>query len=184
MASSTKQTRRASKAGSITNGSPASRRPSPTRIARNDKGQAKAKLNSLGIDEVCSDILAGASLTSIAAALGVGLATLVEWLAADPERSARARAARALAAIAWDEEAERLLREATDGFALSKAKEIAHHLRWRASKISPSYSEKAEIRAAPVVRPLTVEAGDQSATMQCLREMLEDADARADRAGL
>lgn len=42
-----------------------------------------------------------------------------------------------MAASVWDEKAEQGLEDAADPFELSKHKELAHHYRWRASKIAP-----------------------------------------------
>ena len=37
----------------------------------------------------------------------------------------------------WDERAGDVIQQAADPFELAKAKELAHHYRWRASKIAP-----------------------------------------------
>jgi hypothetical protein len=53
------------------------------------------------------------------------------------------------AAAAYDEQAEQELRSATDLFQLAKARELAQHLRWRASKINPkAYGDRLEVEAA------------------------------------
>lgn len=99
---------------------------------------AAAKLDRFGIDAVCEAIADRESLTSIASRVGVSIGSLITWLDADPERSARAKEARRATARAWDEAAEATLAHAEDEFGLKKARELAHHYRWRASKISPA----------------------------------------------
>lgn len=102
-------------------------------------------LDQAGVDTICSLILDGNTLADIAAGFGVARSTLHYWIAdsAYPERSVRAREARTIAAAAWDEKAEALLRDAKDNFELMKAKELSHHYRWRAKAIAPrDYGDK------------------------------------------
>jgi hypothetical protein len=114
-------------------------------MPRNDKGCAQRKLDALGIDAVCSRIINGETMTAIAKSAGADMATLTVWLAADENRSARAREARIQAARAWDERATEAIERAADPFELSKAKELAHHYRWRASKIAPrDYGDRVQ----------------------------------------
>jgi hypothetical protein len=98
---------------------------------------AREALDAYGIDAVCADILSEASLTTIATSQNVSPGSLLAWIEADPERSARVREARAAMARVWDEKAERRIDGAADEFELKKAKELAHHFRWRASKVAP-----------------------------------------------
>lgn len=82
-------------------------------------------------------------MTAIAGKLGVSFGTLNTWLSAEPERCARAREARIETARLWDEKAEAGIAQAVDAFQLSRAKELAHHYRWRAKAISPrDYGDK------------------------------------------
>ena len=56
---------------------------------------------------------------------------------------ARAREARIHAARIWDEKALSVVEQALDLFELQRAKELAHHYRWRASKTAPKdYGDK------------------------------------------
>lgn len=106
---------------------------------------ARQKVSEFGLDAICDRIAAGGTLTAVAAEIGVGIATLLDWLEDDSERSARMKESRALAARIWDEKAEIGLMVASDPFELSKAKELAHHYRWRAKAISPrEYGEKVQ----------------------------------------
>lgn len=101
------------------------------------------RLDEYGIDAICERIQNMESLTDIARSFGWRNSKIIEWLAADPVRSARAREARASSASQWDDDAMRRIDAATDSFELAKAKEAAHHLRWRASKIAPKeYGDK------------------------------------------
>jgi hypothetical protein len=102
-------------------------------------------------EEIFSLIRAGEMLSAIADKFKVDRTTFFEWLDADKERSVRAREARAKASSAWDEKAERGIANATDAFELAKAKELAHHYRWRASKIAPKlYGDKVQTEVTGV----------------------------------
>lgn len=125
----------------------------------------RAALDALGIDALCERIIGGESMTAIAESAGSSAPVLVAWIAADAERSARAREARTLSARLWDEKAEAEIRQASDVFELSRAKELAHHYRWRGSKIAPKeYGDKLEL------------AGDKSAPLVVQVVRLTDAD--------
>lgn len=93
------------------------------------------------LDDICTRIAGGETMISIATSFGISSGSFSEWCF-KPERSARVRAARELAAYRWDEQAESAIDDARDPFELAKAKEKAHHLRWRSSAISPDYSTK------------------------------------------
>lgn len=99
----------------------------------------------LSEEDVIQDIENGKTLSQIADECGKNRSMLSRWLGADEQRSVRAREARELSAQAHEERAEDEIRAAGDPFALSKAKELAHHYRWRASKIAPKqYGDKLE----------------------------------------
>lgn len=98
-----------------------------------------------GIEAVECALIERKTLTEIAADVGISLGRFWEWLDSNPERSARAREARAKTAAIWDHEATSVIERAGDQFELAKAKELAHHYRWRASKIAPrEYGEKVQ----------------------------------------
>lgn len=116
----------------------------------NGKGEARAKLDAYGVDSLCDDIGQRKSLTAIAKEQGVSIGSLLTWIEANPERSARVREARQAMARVWDEEAEEEIRSAADEFGLRKAKELAHHLRWRASKIGVrEYGDRMQLAGDP-----------------------------------
>ena len=98
---------------------------------------AREAIDAFGLDAVCEAISDRKSLTAIAVEIGVSIGSLLTWVEADAERSARIKDVRAAMARVWDEQAESELRSATDDLGLRKAREIAHHYRWRASKVAP-----------------------------------------------
>lgn len=122
-------------------------------------------LDDIGIDSICASIVDGISMREIAENSGVSQGRLIDWLMSDPERSARAREARARSAAIWDDKAAEEIRLADDPFKLSRAKELAHHFRWRASKIAPrEYGDKLAVGGAadlpPIQQAVQLDAGD------------------------
>ena len=100
------------------------------------------------LEELCDRIEDGESMTDIAHSLGVRGSALTRWLGDSPERSARARESRAKSAATFDGQALKYVLEATDPFSLAQAREVAHHLRWRAAKIAPAdYGDRQTIDA-------------------------------------
>ena len=126
-----------------------------------EKGAKLAACDAMGIDALCEKLIAGVSQTAIAAEIGVSLATLIAWVAADPERSARAREARVASAGNFADRAEEELRRASDPFTLARARELASHYRWKASKASPKdFGDKIEIEQRTTLTDLTEEQLD------------------------
>lgn len=112
------------------------RKPGPTPVSQN-------KCEAFGLDRICELITAGESMTAIAAQIGVHISILIDWNENDPQRFARMRMARQRSARLWDERAERVVAMAGDQFELNKARELAHHYRWRAKAIAPrEYGDK------------------------------------------
>ncbi len=102
-----------------------------------------SKCADFGLDRICDAIANGGSMTAIAVAAGTSVGGLSSWIAADAERSARVREARIVSARVWDEKAEAAIEGAKDAISLGKARELAQHYRWRASKIAPKdYGDK------------------------------------------
>ena len=99
-------------------------------------------LDYFGVEWLCDQIQDGITLTAAAEVAGVARSTLLRWVAADPVRSARVREARQQAGAAWDDLAEQGLKDAKTPHQLAIARELAHHYRWRASKIDPQYKDK------------------------------------------
>lgn len=102
--------------------------------------------NGFDVDAVIAAIYRLESLLEIASKADAPVEALIAWIHADPIRKAQIQEARANAAAFWDEKAEWLLSAAQDEFGLQKAKELASHYRWRASKIAPrTYGDKQKI---------------------------------------
>lgn len=119
---------------------------------------AQEKLDAYGIDAVCAAILHPKSMRAIAEEIGVSQGSLISWIGADPERSARVKEARSQTAQMWDDKATQGIEEASDQFELAKAKELAHHYRWRAAKIAPrEYGDKLAIGGADDLPSVKVE---------------------------
>lgn len=103
----------------------------------------REKCENMGVDNLCLMILDGMSLRNIAASIGIAISCLTDWVERDVERCARVREARRASARLWDEKAEQVIAEAPDAFELQKARELAHHYRWRAKAIAPrEYGDK------------------------------------------
>ena len=101
------------------------------------------RIEAFGIEAVCDRLSNGVTMTAIAEEIGVTVGKLSQWIASDEEHSARAREARIHAARIWDEKALSVIEQALDPFELQRAKELAHHYRWRASKTAPKeYGDK------------------------------------------
>jgi hypothetical protein len=99
---------------------------------------AMGKCVAFGVENLVDQILAGNTLTGISTIIGVSLPTLIRWIASDAAVAERSREARLAAVRTWDERAEELVATARDPFQLAKAKELAHHYRWRSSCIAPA----------------------------------------------
>lgn len=101
-------------------------------------------LDKLGIDALCDQIVDGLSYAEICAKLEISKASIVNWLAADSDRSARAKEALRLSAQGEDDKAETILfRKDLDP---TIRRELAFHYRWRARVRNPKdYGEKVQI---------------------------------------
>lgn len=122
--------------------------------------EARAKLDKIGVEEIVEMIGEdGASLRGIARQVGVSPTALLNWIAVDSERSARVREVRAEMAKVWDEKAEDGLLQAQDDFELKRAKELAHHYRWRARATAPKdYGDQVEVRGSVTLEQLVAGA--------------------------
>lgn len=110
------------------------------------------------LELLCDAIIEGRMLREVALEWGVTIYRLRRWIAAEPARAAQVRAARVISAATYDEKAEQVIQDASDDLSLKKAKELAHHYRWKASKIDPGqYGEKIDVTANVNVR----EASDE-----------------------
>lgn len=105
---------------------------------------------------ICQHIEAGETISAIAKELGTFHSHISAWLGENQYRSARANVARAKSARYWDDRAQTMIEEASDAFELAKAKELAHHFRWRASKIAPSdYGDRLRVDGELSIRDVS-----------------------------
>ena len=113
------------------------------------RGEQKTKLDALGIDTVCERIEAGESVGAIADSLGIPKRTMWDWIDVDGARSARVRASREKSAEAEDDKAEAVLavlKADSTPAEVARARELASHYRWRASKRNPkTYGDKLDL---------------------------------------
>ena len=110
---------------------------------------ARDALDDFGVDRICELVREGMSLTEISERIGVSKGSLLGWMGAVPDRSARVQNARRDTAWHWDEEAEKTMKRAmNDQGELTRARELAHHYRWRAAKINPQYGDKTAVTNA------------------------------------
>lgn len=122
-------------------------------------GEAEAILDALGIEVLCDRVVDGETLTAICDDIGVNRGSLRRWVALDEKRMKAMHEARVASAQAFDELAEKEIRAAKSKMALSRARELAHHFRWRASKAAPKeYGDKVEL-SGDKNAPLVLEMG-------------------------
>jgi hypothetical protein len=108
-------------------------------------GIAQNKLNAIGGEQVAEWIADGRSYRDIARTVEVGLGRLCHWIDADPERSQACARARENSAQSFEDQAQEHIENAVNQFELSKAKELAIHLRWRAKVNNPKrYGDKVQ----------------------------------------
>lgn len=103
------------------------------------------RLDELGIEFICEEIASGKAIAELSRELGISKTAIKSWIAADKDRSARAKDARQESAEHWDNKAEEALLNAdTESTgAVSIARELASHYRWRSKVRDPiNYGEK------------------------------------------
>jgi len=131
---------------------PAPAKPITKPAVRKKASPAQDKLNALGAEVIVAKIKSGQTYREIADEVGVGLATLFDWIEASPERSHACATARESSAQAFDDMAIAELRGAADAFELSKAKELAVHYRWRSKVSNPRrYGDKIDLTATQTI---------------------------------
>jgi len=109
-------------------------------------GEAEAILNAFGLESLCDRLVSGETQTAICKSLGITKGSLSRWVSLDAERQARVHEARIEAAAAFDDLAEEAIKKARGKDGIAKARELAHHYRWRASKANPrEYGEKLQV---------------------------------------
>ncbi len=102
------------------------------------------------IDEIIDLILDGHTYRTIADHLRVPLTVLHRYISRE-EHSARAREAIEFSASTFADKAEQVIMDVPDSgetaqMAFQKARELAHHYRWKAAKRSPGgYGDKVDV---------------------------------------
>jgi hypothetical protein len=128
---------------------------------------AQDKLTAIGIEAICQQIAECSPLRTIAEKAGVGLGTLITWLAGFPEQYARAREAQAekfaedILAIADDTAQDVTVgengREVVNNEAIARSRLRVDARKWLASKFAPKkYGDKVALGGAEDLSPLTV----------------------------
>jgi hypothetical protein len=104
-----------------------------------------ANKHNLNIDEICNLIVEGLSYRKIAEKLKCPLSTFHDFICKSVH-SARAREALEYSAQTFDDQAEKVLIEAKSTMTeIQRAKELAQHYRWKASKRNPKrFSDKVQ----------------------------------------
>lgn len=105
-----------------------------------------AKKVELNIDEIVEMFLQGLSYRQIALGYNCSLGKLHDFTSKS-EHSARVREALTLSASTFDDKAEQVLLEAkSNTIEIQRARELAQHYRWKASKRSPKvYGDKVDL---------------------------------------
>lgn len=105
-----------------------------------------AKKIELDLETIVEMILQGDSYKTIAQRLNIGLTKLHEFTS-NTNHSARVREALIISASTFDDKAEQVLIDAKrDMVEIQRARELAQHYRWKASKRAPRvYGDKLDL---------------------------------------
>jgi len=105
-----------------------------------------AKTVILNIDLICEDIMSGLSYRAIADKYNTNYTAIHNFLSKE-NHSVRANEARRISADTFADKAEKVLIEAEGTIPeISRARELASHYRWAASKKNPrEYGDKVDI---------------------------------------
>lgn len=128
----------------------------------NAKGEATAKMEAVGLEQICSWIEDGESQYEISQKIGVAPGTLSAWLnkEGNHERSARARE---LSAESWLDRGLKTLEQALDktgGIDASAAKAYAQECARRAAIRNPRYVEKTAHQHSGVLKVAKTDLSD------------------------
>lgn len=107
-------------------------RAAPTRYR--NIGNPYAFLSGLGIDAITEEICRGRNIVDVAETLNIGIGVLLNWMEHEGYMQ-KVEDASKFSSEGYLSEAARLLRQAKTDFDLKKAKEIANHGRFMASKL-------------------------------------------------
>lgn len=132
------------------------RKPDTMPATKTKPGGAEAILDKLGIEALCDLIADGKSQRTVCQEINVERGSLRRWLALDPERQRLFDMARVEAAEGFVDMAEQELRTAKPTkIALARARELASHYRWKASKANVQrYGDKVAVGGARDMPPI------------------------------
>jgi hypothetical protein len=105
-------------------------------------------------ERVLAEVIRGAFVGQACAKVGIGYTTLVKREISDPDFGRLLARARVAGADLHVEQADAAIRKAKTHEDIAKARELAIHRRWRASKLVPAYSDRigVDMRADVSVR--------------------------------
>lgn len=113
------------------------------------KGKAHEFLERFGEDSMIESVCAGSTISELASDLGVPVKALSDWIGSKESRRHRFLWARAVSAEAKEIEAYRhldTLPPTATPAEVARAKELAAHCRWQATKRNPdTYGEKRQL---------------------------------------
>lgn len=115
-------------------------------------------LKSISLDDIIEKLVDGSTYRKIAEHVGVPLSTLFDFIHETPERSARVRVALETSAATYADKAEQVLIDAdSDGIEMQRARELAQHYRWHASKRNPrQFGDKVDVTTGGEKLPATI----------------------------
>jgi len=109
----------------------------PAKKAKARKAAKSRPKRELNINEIIEQIVDGQTFRQMAKTFNVPLSTLHDFIS-KTEHSARARAALELSAAQYADKGEEVLKKAKgNSVEISRARELAQHYRWMASKRNP-----------------------------------------------
>ncbi|MDH2239080.1 hypothetical protein N5K27_22485 [Pigmentiphaga sp. GD03639] len=112
------------------------------------------------LDDICDRIEAGETMAAIAKSKKVHRSQLTRWVQADVERQRRVDEARINSAEALAEMAMENIVGAKNSDQSTKARDLAHHLRWMAAVRDPRRYSNRTVVAGDRENPLVVAAAD------------------------
>jgi len=119
------------------------------------------------LDEIIEMLIDGDSYRVVAKKLNVPLSTLHDYTSKS-EHSARVREALLYSASTFDDKAEQVLKDADSNLVeVQRARELAQHYRWKASKRAPKiYGDKLDVTSdGEQIKGTIVKWGDKEITI-------------------
>ena len=123
-------------------------------------GEKLESLRALGVDAFLDRIENGEFVKQIARSMGLSSRTIRDWIKQEGAWD-RYLESRTIAAEAYDIKAEQVLTDAKTKEDISRARELAHHYRWRSAAINPgTYGSRQTIDLNTTVDDMTDEQVD------------------------